>query len=610
MHDFDWFVSRLEVAKWNDERPGERDCLTNCPVHGGSDSLHLTEKNGKALVRCFNPACGAKYQDVVDALEGVSDREEEIEEEAAAVTITRRGRRASPAKAQAEAGDVGSTPTASTTPLDWAAARCSMTRKELEALGLPVAETRDAVAFMFGDDAAKLRVAVDGKAKVGWTGEIRPDIWPMPEKVGSTITVCEGEFDALVLRKSGIEAYSVTKGAGTPVDQVVWETLRALGVETVNVCFDVDREGRKGREQAMKDAMSAGLIARPVRPTGLRPLLGDKDARDAVRRNGYPVILEDDVTEDQAVPLTDVDPAEAEDLLLGWLHPNEHTVLFGDGGTGKGVIAAYWVTELASMKKTVLVVDYEQHARHEWRPRVGRFACGFAHPQSDTWHREKPCKQAAEIMDRVFYVQPVAPIWEIAGWLRSEAMRVNADYLVIDSVSYAVSGLEPEKSTTAVKYTQAINAIGFPVLSIGHVTKADADPRHPFGSVYWHNGARITIGVSRRAEEPDSDRIAKHRKANQGQHQGDAAISWDWLYDGLPPRLDFRVAWSSPSEAYRSMLAESGTPPTKEEVEAAFGADISDGAYRKMSSRAGVTVTRRTRSASEDVGSDDDEPDA
>ena len=41
LRDFDWFIDRLEVARWNSEAPGSRDALTNCPAHGGSDSLHV-----------------------------------------------------------------------------------------------------------------------------------------------------------------------------------------------------------------------------------------------------------------------------------------------------------------------------------------------------------------------------------------------------------------------------------------------------------------------------------------------------------------------------------------------------------------------------------------
>ncbi len=67
LHDFDWFVDRLEVARWTNETRGTRDAMTSCPVCSSRDNLHITEKNGKALVApCFG--CGVGYNEVVAAL--------------------------------------------------------------------------------------------------------------------------------------------------------------------------------------------------------------------------------------------------------------------------------------------------------------------------------------------------------------------------------------------------------------------------------------------------------------------------------------------------------------------------------------------------------------
>jgi hypothetical protein len=496
-----------------------------------------------------------------------------------------------------------------------------MTKAELKKLNLPIRAHNGKVAFDFtGSPAFKLRGNDDGQKKkdIAWVNDgSRPELWPVPITPGKTITVTEGEFDTICLRKSGIESYSITAGAGTPIDQATWEVLYELGVEVVQICFDVDREGRKGRDLAVQDAQRAGLSVRPMRPDGINPLIAQTDVRDAVFAQGYPVRLVDDVTEAQAVSIDTIEPATEDSLLLGWLHPNEHTIMFGDGGTGKGVIAAQFAVELARSGKTLLIVDYEQHARHEWRPRISRFSCphGNADASKDRWlqsHRDKPCKESLDVMQQIFYVQPTEPLWDIQGWLRSEAQRVGADYLIIDSVTYACGGLEPEKSVTAVKYTQAINAVGFPALSIGHVTKSDADPRHPFGSVYWHNGARVTIGVSRRdGDDPISDRILKHRKANQGQHQHDVALDWTWLDTGLPPGgLQEKRAYANAAAAFDALLAETGQIPSKAEVEEAWGSDIEQAAYNKtVRSRKGLTVTKVSRSAPSDVGSEaDDEP--
>lgn len=65
--DLDWLLGPTELARWEREQPrGSRSCFVACPVHGGSDSLHLTEKDGTVLAHCFADDCG--YASVVAAL--------------------------------------------------------------------------------------------------------------------------------------------------------------------------------------------------------------------------------------------------------------------------------------------------------------------------------------------------------------------------------------------------------------------------------------------------------------------------------------------------------------------------------------------------------------
>jgi len=120
--------------------------------------------------------------------------------------------------------------------------------------------------------------------------------------------------------------------------------------------------------------------------------------------------------------------------------------------------------------------------------------------------------------------------------------------VVIDSVSYACVGEEVEKSVTATKYSMAVNQLEKPVLSIAHVTKADLDPNHPFGSIFWSNGARVTIAVSRKvAEDAESDRIVRNPKTNQRGPFPTVAIKWDWLgQTGAPGCADRDKAHGHP----------------------------------------------------------------
>ena len=592
MYDFDWFADRLDLAKWESQEAGSRSAFFGCPVHGGSDSLHISEKNSAALVHCFS--CSAGYVEVVEALEGTDT--EEPEEKAAPVRIKRRGRVVDLQSVEVEpdrvAGETGGStpPRLHQKPLDWLATRCGLTRAQLEALDLPLSETADMVVFEF-PNARKLRGMGEGKkGKVfAWSGDDSPPIWPLPDSPSREIVVCEGESDAICLRASGIEAYSITKGANSEVPSFIWEALVSAGVHIVRIVFDLDEAGRKGRDKAIEGARSAGLDARESRVVGIEPLLGEKDARSVALRLGYPLEIEDDTNEDDARMLSSVDAALPSLPLLGFLHPLEHTVLYGDGGTGKGVIAAWMVAHLTgrchSGKHTlsdrpmrVLIVDYEQHASHEWRPRVEKL------------HGD---------MDMVMILQPVRPIWEIAGWLRGQIERWEIDYVVIDSVSYACVGEEPEASTTAVRYSMAVAQLQTPVLSIAHVTKAEADPKHPFGSVFWSNGARVTIAMSVQGDDPDSLRILRNSKTNQRAPFPMVAVEWPWVMTDLPDDLTFRAAFRSARAATQAFIRAFNKPPTPEELLEFSGLETNENAIKQashgMSGQAKVPRVTRTK---------------
>lgn len=80
--------------------------------------------------------------------------------------------------------------------------------------------------------------------------------WP-PSQAGQaeTIVLTEGEFDALLLRQQGLNAYSLTNGNMAEVSKP--ESLRALfaGIERVIFCRDQDAAGREGTA-ALSDALT------------------------------------------------------------------------------------------------------------------------------------------------------------------------------------------------------------------------------------------------------------------------------------------------------------------------------------------------------------------
>jgi hypothetical protein len=283
--------------------------------------------------------------------------------------------------------------------------------------------------------------------------------------------------------------------------------------------------------------------------------------------------------------------------ILGRLHPTEHTILFGDGGTGKGVVAAWWIATMTrELGMRVLILDYEQHAQHEWRPRVEVFGGN---------------------LNAVFMVQPVRPIWDIASWVAGQAELHHADYLVIDSVAYACVGQEVEKSVTATRYSMAVATVGLPCLSLAHVPKATEDPNHPFGSTFWSNGARVTIAMSRlQPEDPASIRVIRNAKTNQHAPFMTRGIRWGWLRNDKPgepvPGKGYNTlvetdAFTNDADAVRASRAMRGRDVTADEVFEDTGRRVSDGNVRTVQSRSKQIVARQSRRRPDATRGDDDD---
>lgn len=212
--------------------------------------------------------------------------------------------------------------------------------------------------------------------------------------------------------------------------------------------------------------------------------------------------------------LADVVPEAPRPLLLDRLAPDGHTILFGTGDTGKGVLSSDWIARLEDDGRVVLVLDYEDH-RDEWTRRLD--SLGGALARANVYHVVPPWKGA---------------IWDHADELRRLAKSLGINYVVIDSIVVACRGNDPIDSETPGLYKSAIDHIGVGgVLSLGHVTKAD-DLRYPFGSIFWHNLARVTWSAKKTGTEGHR-LILQHRKHNNYAPMGRFLVTVEWI-DNLP----------------------------------------------------------------------------
>lgn len=156
-------------------------------------------------------------------------------------------------------------------------------------------------------------------------------------------------------------------------------------------------------------------------------------------------------------------------------HP---AVLFGDGGQGKSLVALYLVGKLAQFGTRVLYCDWEFDGESH-RDRYGALF-GESMPES------------------IRYARCDRPMSAEADRLRRLVQQYKTQYLVCDSIVFACApGVPAESAEAAAGYFQALRQIGVGSLSLAHTTKQNEkddirQQKKPFGSGFWHNGARAT----------------------------------------------------------------------------------------------------------------------
>lgn len=176
-----------------------------------------------------------------------------------------------------------------------------------------------------------------------------------------------------------------------------------------------------------------------------------------------------------------------------FLTPEGPTVIYGKGGTGKGMLACWLAIRLVRDGHSVMVIDYEGHER-EWGSRLR----GLGANEDELGH--------------VHYRAPFGPDWSartgplstVASLVREDAARLGVTFLIVDSYSFATaSGDTLGGQAAATEYFGALTVIGLPSLTIAHVTGgAERFADRPFGSVFVHNSARETWAVEPINEEP------------------------------------------------------------------------------------------------------------
>lgn len=498
IRDFDWVVDRVEVARWNNRSPGKRDAHVACPVHGGSDSLHVTEKNGRALVTCFAEGC--TYEAVVAALE-------EQDGSAPAKITTHQPRPAYAPTGEKVADQIGNS---------W--------RPPLRPRKIPPGDLHGGL----------------------------PTLASVP--LDEAVVLTEGHGPAIALNDIGVPAVCTVTGKAGTISVVGASFLYG---RRVILSPDVGGAEHMERNAPVVARMAAEVLVAPDWPEEM----GDnEDAADHIRRYGADATRnfyaaaapwEERASGDPWQWASDIAVVEPEPLLLDRWEAGQENVLFGFGGSGKGMISAH---DVATTTRTHdpwawLVLDYERHAAYEWRPRLERFGGDLG---------------------RVMVAQPTDAIWTdgARAFVAERVEHLRATFpdsplgLLVDSIGYACGGDGIEKSETAIRYWNTVAELWQGTsIHLAH-QRGENGTQRPFGSMYWENGARSTVHVSGRGHE---DRILSNRKDNMRETFAPVRVPW-WGTD--PTSLEFRLAKLSVEFIAYDVLASQG-PMSSEDLAAA-----------------------------------------
>lgn len=206
---------------------------------------------------------------------------------------------------------------------------------------------------------------------------------------------------------------------------------------------------------------------------------------------------------------------EVEGLPLLARHP---VIFFGDGGASKSLSGLYFAGRLVQQGHRVGLFDWELDGAD---------------------HRVRLEDLFGSAMPDVKYKRCDRPLSYIQEAVLRDVRNERLDYVIFDSIAFACDG-KPEDADVAARYFQATRRLGpIGTLHLAHITKGDQGDQKPFGSAFWHNGARATwfMKIAENALGGDSCTVAFYnRKANLGARR---------------PAVGFEITFGSDQTVYR-----------------------------------------------------------
>ncbi|HEV8536019.1 MAG TPA: AAA family ATPase [Candidatus Limnocylindria bacterium] len=197
-------------------------------------------------------------------------------------------------------------------------------------------------------------------------------------------------------------------------------------------------------------------------------------------------------------------------LIEPFLEHGGPTVFFGDGDSGKTMMAiAIAVTcatgipvfgQLQGEPGPVLYVDYETD-EETFYERLTAICAGAG-------VRERP---------PIYYRRQGSSLRDAAPSIRREIDERRIRAVTIDALGQAC-GDDPQAPDVVLGLFNVIRSFRVPTLGVDHVAKNASDQGKAFGSVYKHNGPRVTWLVEKAQEEGASSFVVAlvNKKRNNG----------------------------------------------------------------------------------------------
>lgn len=225
---------------------------------------------------------------------------------------------------------------------------------------------------------------------------------------------------------------------------------------------------------------------------------------------------------DPIINLWEVQPRTTGRMLIDpFVEYGGPTTLYGDGGTGKSMLAIAMGLSVAadipllgsapSQQGPVLYLDWEtdEYTHSERLQALCRGYQGNIFPAPIHYRRQQ------------------SSLVESQSYVKREIARLGVIFTIADSLGAARGG-DSDSAELTIRTFNAARAFGCPTLFVDHLPKNAKDKTKPFGSVFTHNLSRLTW-FAEKAERAAAESIRiglTNQKANNG---------------ALSPRLGYEI---------------------------------------------------------------------